>query len=241
MSNSNDTGREATNISAPPIDPTDNVKALVILHMNRQDDLRDAEGRRVNDVMAAESRRMDEVLQLRSEFSEKLRIQEQERINAIRSVDVNAVAVASEKANQQAGVLATQVAASAEALRVLVATTASTIAQQLAQITTQFNERLAAVEKANYEGVGKTTLTDPMLSRLADEMKVIQATLATTQGKTGVTDPMVKEVVAELKTLNMKTDQSAGREGISTPLIATIAALLGGMVIFLVEHFAGVR
>jgi hypothetical protein len=186
----------------PIIDPTENVKALVILHMSRQDDLR-----------AAEAKRVDEVMALRAEFTNQLRIQEQERINAIRSVDVNAVAVASEKANQQAGVLATQVLASTEALRTLVATTADTMAKQLSQITTQFNERLAAVEKANYEGQGKTTLTDPILANLVIEMKALQS----------------------------NTAAGEGRKEISTPLVGTLCVLAGGAVVYLLEHLAGLR
>jgi predicted aconitase len=72
-------------------------------------------------------------------------------------VDVNAVSIANERAVQQAAVLQNQVSTSAEALRALVATTASTIAQQLQQITNQTTERLAAVEKAQYEGQGRGT------------------------------------------------------------------------------------
>lgn len=84
---------------AKRIDPTQNVKELVALEMRRQDDLRDAEARRVDDLM-----------ELRADYDAQLRIAEAKRIDAIRAVDVNAVSVASERANQQASVLANQVA-----------------------------------------------------------------------------------------------------------------------------------
>lgn len=144
-------------------DPTGNVLQLVDAANRRQDDLREAESRRVNEQMA-----------LRAEYDEKLRDAEAKRIDAIRAVDVNAVGVASERAAQQATVLANQVAASAETLRALVATTASANAQQLAQITTQFTDRLALLEKAQYEGTGKQSVADPQMAGLLLEIKALR-------------------------------------------------------------------
>jgi hypothetical protein len=139
------------------IDPTLNVKELVDLQVKRLDDLRLSEECRTNDLRDAESKRVNEVLLLSASYEEKLRLAEAKRIDAIRAVDVNAVSIANERAVQQAAVLQNQVSNSAEALRALVATTASTIAQQLQQITNQTTERLAAVEKAQYEGQGRGT------------------------------------------------------------------------------------
>jgi hypothetical protein len=116
-----------------PIDPTLNVKELVALQMTH----------------------IHEVVELHAYYQSQLQTAEAKRLDAIRAVDVNAVSVASERATQQASVLANQVAASADTLRSLVATTATTIAQQLSQITTQLADRIAAVEKANYEGRGR--------------------------------------------------------------------------------------
>lgn len=123
-----------------PIDPTKNVLQLVEAAVKRADDLAAAEARRVNEIM-----------DLRAEYTEKLSLAESKRIDAIRAVDVNAVAIASERAAAQAAVLQNQVNASAEALRSLVATTAAAIAQQLSQLTSQFNDRIAALEKSQYE------------------------------------------------------------------------------------------
>ena len=184
-----------------PVDPTQNVKELVYMSMRRQDDLRDAEGRRANDLRDAESRRVNEVLELRGLFQEQLRLAEAKRIDAIRAVDVNAVAVASERAAQQANVLATQVAASAEALRGLVATTASTIAQQLAQITSQLTERLAAVEKANYEGQGKSTRDDPVMSSMAADLKALQSSISQRTGFDSISTPLLLTVVSAVAAL----------------------------------------
>lgn len=161
--------------------------ALLIAEMRRSDELRNAEMHRLDELRSAESnrldgrfdmemshveqinaserRRVDEVVTLRAEFNEKLREAEAKRIDAIRAVDVAAVAVAAERAAQQATVLATQLSTSADTLRALVAATASTVAEQLRQITQSFTERLAALEKAQYENKGGME-GSPIMTRL---------------------------------------------------------------------------
>jgi hypothetical protein len=169
----------------PAIDPTENVKALSESANKRQDDLREhesllidekirrvddlrvADTKRVDDLRKAESRRVDEQAVIRSEFQDKLALAEAKRIDAIRAVDVGAVAVASERATQQATVLANQVSTSADALRTLVATTASAMAAQSQNMTQQFTERLAALEHSQYESKGRTAVADPQMERLA--------------------------------------------------------------------------
>ena len=68
--------------------------------------------------------RIDAELKLRSEHAGQLSIAEAKRIDAIRSVDITAVAIANDRAVASAVVLAAQVASSAETLRTLVAQTA---------------------------------------------------------------------------------------------------------------------
>jgi hypothetical protein len=160
----------------PTVDPTRNVLDLVGAAVKRLDDLRETDARassslsdlalkRLDDLRAAESRRVDEELKMRSDFDEKLSLAEASRINAIRAVDVNAVAVASERATQQATVLANQVTASADNLRTLVATSAATLAEQQRNSTTQINDRLSALEKTQYESKGRSNVADPQLER----------------------------------------------------------------------------
>jgi hypothetical protein len=176
------------------LDPTENVLALVEAAVSRLDDMRSvdnqrlhdlrvADARRLDDLRYAESRRINEQMALHADYHDKLSVAEAKRIDAIRAVDVAAVAVASERAAQQANVLANQVAASAEALRALVATTAATVAQQLQQISTQFTERLAALEKAQYESKGKSGVADPMMAELMVEMRNMVKAQSTTSGK----------------------------------------------------------
>lgn len=121
-------------------DPTENVRELLTLYMERSDSLR-----------GAEQKRIDQLMTLQGAHSAELRDAEAKRIDAIRAVDVNAVSVANEKATAQAVVLANQVALSAETLRALVASTASTQATQLNQLNSQLIDRIALLEKSQYE------------------------------------------------------------------------------------------
>lgn len=153
------------------IDPTANVLALVDAAVTRINDVSEVNFRRIDDLRDAESRRVDERMAIVTDFTEKLREAEAKRIDAIRAVDVNAVSVANERATAQATVLANQVAASAEALRALVAQAATTQAQQLTQLTTQLTDRLSSLEKSSYQGQGKNAVADPQLSAMYEEIK----------------------------------------------------------------------
>jgi len=93
---------------------------------------------------------------------------ETDRINALRADDVKAVAIANERAVKQAEILATQMATNAETMRLSVEKTATTLANQLTDITSQIIVRIAALEKAQYENQGKTGATDPQLQKSID-------------------------------------------------------------------------
>jgi len=122
--------------------------------------------------------------------SQRERASESERINSLRLVDVQAVATANDRAIKQAEVLATQVAASAEALRILVAQTASTIANQLAEVTNQLISRIAALEKAQYEGVGRSGNIDA----LPAAVQAIKEALAESKGKQGISIQLIMAI-----------------------------------------------
>ena len=171
-------------------DPTANVQNVLREAVNRIDDLRKAETQRVNEQM-----------KLRDYFNRLLEVAEAKRIDAIRAVDVAAVAVANERATAQAAVLANQVTTSAETLRTLVATTAIAQANQLAQLTTQLTDRLASLEKAQYEGVGKGRVVDPMMNELLQEVKTLRESNATIKGTGGGMRDMWGWVIGGIATL----------------------------------------
>jgi hypothetical protein len=168
----------------PVVDPTKNVLDLVQAAIKRQDDLRDAastltrsqiESAEKMDALRAENvkavadalaRKLADEAALRAYYAERLDAAEAKRIDAIRAVDVAAVAVASQRAADQATVLATQVQQSAEALRTLVATTAATVATSQQQLATSLSARLTTLEQAGYQQAGQQKVSDPALAAL---------------------------------------------------------------------------
>lgn len=135
------------------LDPSANVIQLVGNAVKYLEDLHNASERSLNE---------------RFGLLKQIADSETERINALRAVDVAAVATANERAVKQAEVLAAQMAANAETLRASVAKTADTIAIQLQQLTTQQNERIAALEKVQYENQGKSGASSTLLNRVAE-------------------------------------------------------------------------
>jgi hypothetical protein len=91
----------------PVYDPSKNVDALVAAAIQRQDDLR-----------VQESMHIRELMQRDRDHSKELREIETARLDAIRAVDVGAVQRAAEVQATQAGALAAQVVATADAFRV---------------------------------------------------------------------------------------------------------------------------
>lgn len=134
-------------------DPTYNVSELVNAAVQRLDDLSKMQMECTKEVIGLNK----EILNLHVTYGEKLSVAESKRIDAIRAVDVAAVAIASEKANQQATVLANQLTASADTLRNLVATTATTVNEQFRAVTSQLMDKIALLERSQYEGKGKTS------------------------------------------------------------------------------------
>jgi hypothetical protein len=134
------------------------------------------------ELQKAETRRLDEEAKLRAEYAEKLSVAEANRIDAIRAVDVNAVAVASQRASDQATVLANQVSQSAEALRTLVASTANTVAVSQQQLATTLSTRITTLEQAQYEGKGRSAFADPAFTELLAEVKGLRESRQQTTG-----------------------------------------------------------
>jgi hypothetical protein len=164
-------------------DPSANVLSLVEAAVKRLDDLRAAEIRREDDLREQSEKHVAEIQKLTADYQEKLREAEAKRIDAIRVVDVNAVSVASERAADQASVLAAQVQTSADALRSLVATSASTLAAAQTAITGEITKRLSELERAKYEGAGRSTVADPMMEKLVARMESLVESRATAGGK----------------------------------------------------------
>jgi len=106
---------------------------------------------------------LEKQMAIRFAYIDRIAEAEAKRLDAIRVVDAEAVALAREKAETQATVLANQVIASSEALRNLISSTNNSVVQQLAQISTQLNERLSLLEKIQYENEGRKGVSIPLM------------------------------------------------------------------------------
>jgi hypothetical protein len=162
----------------PTVDPTKNVLDLVGAAVTRLDDLRIADSRRVDELRALERDHAQDIRVLIANYEEKLRVAEANRIDAIRAVDVGAVATAAERQNQAAVVLANQVALTADTLRTLVTTQATTTAQQLQQVISPISENISKLQQAQYEGAGRAVVMDPQTAQLAVKMEALATAMA---------------------------------------------------------------
>ena len=128
------------------VDPTRNVLDLVQAAISRQDDLREAESRHIR-----------ELNQMRDDHQAELRKAEAARINATRTVDVEAVQRAAEVQASQATALTTQVATTAEAMRAQVAAAAAAAATSLGAALEPIQKDIQDLRKAQYEAQGQKT------------------------------------------------------------------------------------
>ena len=207
------------------VDPTKNVLDLVAASITRQDDLRNALAilmqasikaqekvselrySHAQDLAQAQAKQLESEARLRSEYAERLAIAEAKRIDAIRAVDVNAVAVANQRTSEQATalqvqttasaeVLRNQVSRSAEDLRALVATTAATQlanqSQQFAGITSQITAlsgRITTLEQSGATATGRQLPQDPAIVALTTQVAaLLQARTNQTGAEQGRSD-----------------------------------------------------
>lgn len=160
-------------------DPSQNVQDLNEASGRRQDDLREA----TNRLYDARIAHIEDMMILRADYQARLEVAESKRIDAIRAVDVNAVAVERQRSSDQASVLATQVQQSAEALRSLVATTQASVAQAQQQIANTLSARITTLEQAQYEGKGKQLVADPMMEKMVNRMDSVLEKMAVGSGQ----------------------------------------------------------
>lgn len=182
-------------------DPTINVREMIGSEVGRIDDLRAAEAIRQDDLRKATEKYMDAEFQhlratekLRAEHASELSTKESERLDSIRQVDVQNTTTAATTAAAAIQTLAINNAADAEKLRNALTTTATMMAKQTTDVATTMasqlsgtvagiTERLAALEKANSEGVGKQRMADPMMAEALAEIKNISKTQTSGTGK----------------------------------------------------------
>jgi len=141
----------------PVVDPTQNVRELVVAAIERQDDLRilDSQWR---DKMSARD----------LEHAREMRAAEAARIDAIRAVDVENVRQRAVEAEQRASTLANTVAA-----------TASAFDAKLVTELDQLKKDIADLRRVQYEGVGQKTQVVETRGQIGTVQAIIGLGIAT--------------------------------------------------------------
>lgn len=136
--------------NTPVVDPTENVKALVI-----------AEGRRQDDLRVASEQHQFEKEQLRASWEverqsllRESREKETQRIDAVRTVDVQVAQQRANDAETRAATLAKQVTDSAEALRNQVDQAQVTATAYVDARLVPITETIQGLQRAQYELAG---------------------------------------------------------------------------------------
>jgi hypothetical protein len=197
------------------IDPTKNVLDLVAAAIARQDDLR-AASKELFDAKLASEEKLSELryihsvevakalsdqlnaeARLRAEYDARLRDAESRRIDAIRLVDVNAVAEDRRRTGEQAVALATQVSQSADTVRALVASTKTSTDLSTNQITEALSRRITTLEQAGYQQAGQQKFQDPAFTALVAKVESLANSRTDLAGvSTGHTDVTGYVIVA---------------------------------------------
>jgi hypothetical protein len=136
-------------------DPTANVLRLIELEIERQDDLRNQESGHFREIMAVRSGYEHRITSMMTTYERQLQEQEAARIDAIRAVDVAAGERAAVVSTTQAGILAAQVAAAAEAMRVQVAAAASAAQANLTAALEPIQTAISDLRRVQYEQQGQ--------------------------------------------------------------------------------------
>lgn len=185
------------------VDPTANVVALSEASSARQDDLRIESSRRIDAAISHSSEisllrseytdkiatlrtaQADRISELRSIHQKEMDSAESQRLDSIRSVDIQAAAATATQILTAVQTLAGSTGTMAENLR---ASTASTISE--------VNKRLSQLEQSSYEGMGKQKVADPQMQRMADLVEKMASTQAGTAGKSSGIDASWAKIFA---------------------------------------------
>jgi hypothetical protein len=140
----------------------------------------------------------DKLAVLRAEHTKEMRESESKRLDAIRATDVAAVGTTATQAQAAIQALATTATATAETLRNQVTSTATTIANQTDRIVGPIMERIAALEKSSYTGLGKQAVVDPQMEHLSNLVETLVRSQATGAGRGEGMSDSVKMLVVVL-------------------------------------------
>jgi len=160
MSDGKSTGLGVDASGAPVIDPTANVIALVQANKEAADTLRDMHDR----YIAAEIGTVKETVKWIEKLSDvhqrhdgQIHQMEQDKLAAFRASDEAARLTEADRTLAAVQLVARTAETTANDIRSVLTSTATTLATANAARDREFNNRIAALEKSSYEGAGKGT------------------------------------------------------------------------------------
>jgi hypothetical protein len=168
----NEEGRQnKTPDPIPLIDPTANVLALVKAETKRQDDLRAAEGLRLDqlriqaencakEISAVQLKAQEDLVAAESRRIDALTVAESRRIDALLSAAANAVTLASTRAELTASALAERVDTSAKTLAQAVVASAEALRVQVVTTQQAIDARVTRLEQSGFTIGGRDTQRD---------------------------------------------------------------------------------
>ena len=180
------TGLPVDSSGGATVDPTENVKALVLAEKERSDDIRTWQDR----FFHAQNDATKELATIRAQHADELRRNDTERYAAIRQVDII-----------NANAAAAQIQTAIQTLAKSSSDTASALAKQLADRDSRIDERIGLLERNQSLGEGKQRVADPQLAELVKEMREIAKSSATGSGSSMGMEKMYGWIIAALAIL----------------------------------------
>lgn len=220
------------------IDPTANVVALVKANAEAAARLREADIK----FQYAQHSHISELGALRAANAEVLRTSDLERQEKTRQVDVLAAAASAAglatavqtlaaTADRNAETLRNQLNADRAALAKLVSDTALNVSTQNDSLFKDVNNRIAELQKSSYQGVGKSSVADPMMAEFISEVrKLVQSRATDTGQRQGMSDSMkvlvgILTVITTLMGIYTFTQRAA-----PTPQVIYVPAPAGALL-----------
>ena len=167
-------GIDAT--GGPVIDPTANVISLVQANKESADALRDMHDRCITAEIGQVRETvkwLEKVSEIHQTHDREIHRMEQEKLAAFRASDEAARLTEADRTLAAVQLVARSAETTAQDIRNVLTNTATTLAERDAARDREYNNRIAALEKANYEGAGKQAVVDPMMERLVDKIEML--------------------------------------------------------------------
>jgi hypothetical protein len=222
-------------------DPSTNVNALVLSESRRQDDLRGYSERLTEEQVKhatelAEARtdcaklvssinvlHVTEMANERVKHANEMADAETKRVDAIRQVDVGQVAAALAAQTLAVQAVESRRVADAENLRNTVVNTAKTVLDQTTVMKEEFSKRFSTIEQTQSEGRGRSSLADPAVDEMKNDIKSLVRVMSEGAGKkegiSATTAALGTGIVALLALIGIGSFVFTSHVGVGAPIV----------------------